>query len=102
MDKKTVACRVCGKQFVPCNKLSSSLGAFNYHSVACSPECGEEYFRRVLEARNEVNKSESTEIEGQIILDEFVDDAVINEVSEGKVKEDAKAAIKTTHFKKNR
>lgn len=102
MNKKTVACRVCGKQFVPCNKLSSSLGAFNYHSVACSPECGEEYFRRVLESRNEVGKSKTAEIEGQIILDEFADDVAVNEVPESNVKEDVKTAIKTAHFKKNR
>ena len=51
MAKRTVPCRVCGKPFVPCNKASDSLGAFNYHSVACSPECGIEYLHRVQEAR---------------------------------------------------
>lgn len=51
MATRTVPCRVCGKMFVPCNKPSSALGAFNYHSVACSPECGAEYFRRVQAAR---------------------------------------------------
>ena len=33
MAKRTAVCRVCGKQFVPCNKSSVSLGAFNYHSI---------------------------------------------------------------------
>lgn len=51
MTERTIPCRVCGKMFVPCNKTSSALGAFNYHSVACSPECGAEYLRRVQEAR---------------------------------------------------
>lgn len=51
MTERTIPCRVCGKPFVPCNKTSSALGAFNYHSVACSPECGAEYLRRVQEAR---------------------------------------------------
>lgn len=53
MIQNTVPCRVCGKIFVPCNKPSSSLGAFNYHSIACSPECGAEYFRRVQAARQQ-------------------------------------------------
>lgn len=51
MAERTIPCRVCGKAFVPCNKTSSALGAFNYHSVACSPECGAEYLRRVQAAR---------------------------------------------------
>lgn len=57
MTERTIPCRVCGKLFVPCNKTSSALGAFNYHSVACSPECGAEYLRRVQEARNKTSTS---------------------------------------------
>lgn len=37
--------------FTPCNKTSGALGAFNYREVACSPECGTEYLRRVQAAR---------------------------------------------------
>lgn len=51
MATRTVPCRVCGKLFVPCNKPSSALGAFNYRSIACSSECGAEYLRRVQTAR---------------------------------------------------
>lgn len=51
MSTRSIPCRVCGKMFVPCNKTSSELGAFNYRGVACSPECGVEYFRRVQDAR---------------------------------------------------
>lgn len=53
MPTRTIPCRVCGKSFVPCNKTSSALGAFNYHAVACSPECGAEYLRRVQTARQQ-------------------------------------------------
>lgn len=52
MANRTASCRVCGKQFVPCGKSSAEIGAFNYREVACSPECGQEYLRRVLENRN--------------------------------------------------
>lgn len=51
MAVRTIPCRVCGKMFTPCNKTSSALGAFNYREVACSPECGTEYLRRVQAAR---------------------------------------------------
>lgn len=51
MAVRTIPCRVCGKMFTPCNKTSSALGAFNYREVACSPECGAEYLRRVQAAR---------------------------------------------------
>lgn len=68
MTNKTASCRVCGKQFIPCNKSSAEIGAFNYREVACSQECGQEYLKRVLAARNPVKtepiaaKSISTEL----------------------------------------
>lgn len=82
MAKRTIACRVCGKQFVPCNKSSASLGAFNYHSIACSPECGAEYLRRVQVARNQSEQEETAELAGQISIDETADVNVAGEISE--------------------
>ena len=55
MANRTIPCRVCGKMFVPCNKPSAVIGAFNYHSLACSPECGAEYLRRVQVARQKTS-----------------------------------------------
>lgn len=83
MAKRTVACRVCGKQFVPCNKTSASLGAFNYHSIACSPECGAEYLRRVQEARKP-EQQETAELAGQVSFEEVetADVNVTGEISE--------------------
>lgn len=63
MAARTVSCRVCGKEFVPCNKPSSALGAFNYRAVACSPECGTEYLRRVQEARRQTVSSGAPDAE---------------------------------------
>lgn len=62
MAVQTVPCRVCGKMFVPCNKTSSDLGAFNYHAVACSPECGAEYIRRVQAARQNHSNTPDTKV----------------------------------------
>lgn len=57
MAVRTIPCRVCGKMFTPCNKTSSALGAFNYREIACSPECGTEYLRRVQAARQKPSKA---------------------------------------------
>ena len=57
MAVHTIPCRVCGKMFTPCNKTSGALGAFNYREVACSPECGTEYLRRVQVARQKYSEA---------------------------------------------
>ena len=59
MANKTAPCRVCGKLFVPCNKSSAEIGAFNYREVACSPECGQVYLKRVLDVRKPATKKVS-------------------------------------------
>ncbi len=76
MATQTVPCRVCGKIFVPCNKSSASIGAFNYHAVACSPECGTEYLRRVQAAR-------------QKPTEQNIPDATVSTEEIGEVKNDA-------------
>ena len=57
MAVHTIPCRVCGKMFTPRNKTSGALGAFNYREVACSPECGAEYLRRVQVARQKSSEA---------------------------------------------
>lgn len=44
-------CRVCGKAYKACRTASMSDGVFRWQEVACSPECGSVYLRRVNEAR---------------------------------------------------
>ena len=90
MAKRTAVCRVCGKQFVPCNKSSASLGTFNYHSIACSPECGAEYLRRVQAARNQSEQEETAELAGQISIKES-EAANVNVA--GEISEDANEDI---------
>ena len=46
------ACRVCGKDYEPCRSAKIAPGVFHWQEVACSPECGAEYLRLVMEARN--------------------------------------------------
>lgn len=45
-------CRVCGKRYEACRTVSNLTGVFRWQEVACSPECGAEYLRRVTEARS--------------------------------------------------
>lgn len=59
MPKRTGICRVCGKKYAVCNTVVKSV--FNWREVACSPECGQEYFRQVLEARAAEDAAAATE-----------------------------------------
>lgn len=45
-------CRVCGKTYEACRSANKIVGVFRWREVACSPECGAEYLRRVTESRN--------------------------------------------------
>lgn len=68
MANRTAPCRVCGKQFIPCAKSSKEIGAFNYMEVACSPECGEEYLKRVLAGRKKTAVTKTnTEVSKEIV-----------------------------------
>ncbi len=54
-------CRVCGKEYEACRTTKKASGGFNWREVACSPECGERYFRAVMEARGVVPNAEKKE-----------------------------------------
>lgn len=70
MANEKVPCRVCGKLFIPCGKTSAMIGAFNYREVACSPECGKEYMRRVIESRQvKTEKSKKLKIDKDVTDD---------------------------------
>lgn len=45
-------CRICGKDYEACRSMNRAAGVFRWQEVACSPECGAEYLRRVTESRN--------------------------------------------------
>lgn len=46
-------CRVCGKEYEACRTMMNrAAGVFRWQEVACSPECGAEYLRRITEARS--------------------------------------------------
>lgn len=67
-------CSICGKEYVPCRSIRPEDPTFNWRVVACSPKCGEEYFRQVAVSRGEISE-ESSEPEAQTEPDENVFDA---------------------------
>lgn len=70
MPKRTGVCRVCGREYQVCNTVYPS--AFNWREVACSPQCGEEYFRQVLKAR-EAEEPVEEEMPAETLQEETFD-----------------------------
>ena len=68
-------CRVCGKEYNACkNTVRNPNMSFRWQELACSKECGLEYFKRVSLARNTVanKQEENTVVESETIEDEEV------------------------------
>lgn len=55
-------CRVCGKLYTPCADCENDNVAFHWRTVACSYDCGLEYFKRIMESRNVNPKNAETTI----------------------------------------
>lgn len=59
MPKQTKICRVCGATYEACQSVRTGSPVFNWREVACSPECGEIYLKRVMEARSPKNTEQA-------------------------------------------
>lgn len=58
MEKAVKLCRVCGREYEACRSVRRDAGhVFRWQEVACSPECGAEYLRRVNESREPAPKT---------------------------------------------
>ena len=56
MAKGIKICKVCGREYEACRTLRPNLNnEFRWQEVACSPEHGAEYLRRVLIARGQAS-----------------------------------------------
>ncbi len=56
MAKTKLTCRVCGREYTACRTAKKEPDVFHWQEVACSPECGEKYLNKVLEARGQLPK----------------------------------------------
>lgn len=62
MAKGIKICKVCGREYEACRTLRPNLNSeFRWQEVACSPEHGAEYLRRVLIARGQANDQKPEE-----------------------------------------
>ena len=74
MAAVTKICRVCGKEYKAC--MAKATGAFRWQEVACSPECGAEYFERIRLSRLPATEKKQKKSKKQ----ESVKAAVVEEV----------------------
>lgn len=63
MAERKRTCKICGKEYIPCRSLRNVDSLYNWRKVACSPKCGEEYFRQIAESRKEPGTEDNTVIE---------------------------------------
>lgn len=77
------SCRICGKVYTPCADCENDKTAFHWRTVACSYECGMEYFKRVLDERNKTNNSEEFK---PFIVSDSDKHAEVNMAKENEVK----------------
>ena len=59
-------CNVCGRLYTPCGDCERDNTAFHWRTVACSYKCGQEYLRRVMEARSKDEKIDPTKEEASV------------------------------------
>lgn len=62
MAKNIKLCRVCGKPFEACRSAKNGDGVFRWKEVACSPEHGAEYLRRINMSRGVKPEVESVPV----------------------------------------
>lgn len=60
MPKVRNTCRVCGNAYEACKSLKHN-NTFRWQEVACSPECGAEYFRRIQISRGIISTESETD-----------------------------------------
>ena len=48
-------CKVCGREYEACHTLRPNLNSeFRWQDVACCPEHGQEYLRKIMIARGQI------------------------------------------------
>lgn len=58
---KLAECKVCGKPYEVCLNCQRGASGYNWRRVACSPECGDIYLKRVIESRREKPVEETSQ-----------------------------------------
>lgn len=61
MANTKLKCIICGKEYEGCRTPDGS-GIFRWQSVACSPECGDEYIKYLISVANANKKDTQQEV----------------------------------------
>ncbi len=56
MAKGKKVCKVCGQEYEACHTLRPITGEFRWQDVACCPEHGQEYLRRIMISRGQLRE----------------------------------------------
>lgn len=81
---KTIACRVCGKDFKPCDYCQEHGDIYRWRNFACSKECAYKYFETTVAYR----KRESLGLSGHV--SENIDNTKDNTNTDTKTKRRSK------------
>ena len=64
---------MCGKSYEACRTMMNrTAGVFRWQEVACSPECGAEYLRRINEARNPTPSAQKRGLKRKVAIEPIV------------------------------
>lgn len=64
-------CRVCGNLYTGCRSAFPNDGVFRWQTVACSPECGQQYLDEILKSRAAEPVNDDLIIDDEDDEDEF-------------------------------
>lgn len=70
-------CRVCGKEYEACRSANRVAGVFRWQEVACSPECGSIYLKRINESRGVVESVRKVKHKREQVTEEVKPAAVV-------------------------
>ena len=70
-------CRVCGKEYEACRSANRVAGVFRWQEVACSPECGSIYLKRINESRGVVEPVRKVKHKREQVTEEVKPSAVV-------------------------
>ena len=77
MSRVKRECRICGKEYEACSALFHKAGQFVWQEVACSPECGAEYLRRIQVSRGLIPDTPPQAEEQQAVEEQAEAEAVV-------------------------
>lgn len=97
---KQIPCKTCGKMFTPCQYCVKNYGNGAWRAVACSLECGVEYFRRVEEARMAQKEPAVIEAHEETVVEKQETEVVPEmEIAEESISTSLKRKRKNKHTK---